>query len=614
MDQQPSGGFRDLMNEEVLPRVLVIDDLFGRSLPHARNEERANLCGQYLLRDRTGDEADKAAPQRIKRPVADAVFHRGQTPACSTVGDTVENDLLGTLQFVRDGWYRPDHPCWSLVLLDLCFYTGEVTLSSNATVSGMPESREGDDDPRRYFGLRILEALHESFPDLPVIILSSKPRAEVSREFTVHGALGFLERDAQDSPTLLQEYLQRHGLVPDASGQIIGHSLALLKTLRAARRVSQTRQNILIRGERGTGKELLAKFVHKQSEASAERPLVVVDSGSLSPELYASTLFGHRKGAFTGANENRPGSIQDADGGDLFLDEIGNMPAPVQRGLLRVLEYRRVQPLGGIAADSREVDVRFLSATNSDIEAVASTGAFREDLYDRLRAGGVLFLPPLRDRREDIPLLAERFVREAEAQTPSALRRQIEPDAMKLLSAHDWPGNVRQFRNCIFHAVAHHPDVEHLQPVHLDLPSSRPSVITRPVQPDPSTNPTLMVGSASLDEVLAVLDKVRFELIRPSQYAGKLSQLEAAWARFMARYLKAGLEVTRKLTPKNPEGEILPLPAVQLMTGDEDIKAWQAYDIIKAICQLSPEVTEELRKDPVLADIYERAVRSRSGR
>jgi len=603
-----------VMNEEVLPRVLIIDDLFGRSLPHSRNEERANLCGQYLLQDCTGDEVGKGAPQRIKKPVADAVFHRGQMPACSPVGDIVDNDLSGTLQFVQDGWNRPDCPCWSLVLLDLCFYTGEVTPASNAKVCGMPEGREGDDDPRRYFGLRILEALHESFPDLPVIILSSKPRAEVSREFTVHDALGFLERDAQDSPTLLREYLHRHGLIPDPSGQMVGRSLALLKALRTARRVSQTRQNILIRGERGTGKELIAKFLHKQSEAGAERPMVVVDSGSLSPELYASTLFGHRKGAFTGASENRSGCIQEANDGDLFLDEIGNMPAPVQRGLLRVLEYRRVQPLGASAADSREVDVRFLSATNVDIDAIASTGAFREDLYDRLRAGGVLFLPPLRDRKEDIPLLAETFVREAEAQTPSALRRQIETEAMKLLVGHDWPGNVRQLRNCIFNAVAHHPDVEHLQPVHLDLPSSRRSVDSRPAQIEKPPPPNSTLGAMPLDELMAVLDKVRFEVIRPSQYAGKLRQLEAAWARFMARYLKAGLEATRKLTPKNPEGEVLPLPAVQLMTGNEEIKAWQAYDIIKAICQLSPEVTEELRKDPLLSDVYERAVRSRSGR
>ncbi len=602
------------MSEAPLPRILIVDDLFGRTLPHSRNEERASLCGQYLLTDVTGDEADKGSAQRIKRPVAEVVFHRGQTPVCSVVGDTVENDLPGVLQLVRQGWCHSDRQCWSLVLLDLCFYTGKVTPASHARVHGMPEGRDGDDDPRRYFGLRILEALHEELPDLPVIILSSKPRAEVSREFTGHGALGFLERDAQESPALLQEYIQRHGLIPDPSGEITGRSRSLLKALRAARRVSQTRQNLLIRGERGTGKELLAKYLHRQSESGTERPLVVVDSGSLSPELYASTLFGHRKGAFTGANENRQGAIQDADGGDLFLDEIGNMPVPVQSGLLRVLEYRRLVPLGGGPNEARQVDVRFLSATNADIDASATSGSFREDLYDRLRAGGVLFLPALRDRREDIPVLAEQFVRQAEAQTPSALRRQIEPEAMELLAGHEWPGNIRQLRNCIFAAVAHHPDVEHLQPVHLEMPAAR--VLIAPLAPPPRSAPSVPSGfvGSPLEEAIAVLEQIRFESMRPSEYAGWLFQLEAAWTRFMARYLKAGLEATRRLTPRNPTGELLPLPALQLLTGDEGLKAWQAYDIIKQICQSSPEVMEELQNDPTLREILERAIRARSTR
>ena len=493
---------------------------------------------------------DKGPTQRIKRPVADVVFHRGQVPACSSVGDTIENDLSGVLELVRSA-SSSEGKFWSLVLLDLCFYTGKITPASDAKVPGMPEGREGDDDPRHYFGLRVLEALHERFPDLPVIILSSKPRAEVSREFTVHGALGFLERDAQESPALLQEYIKRHGLIPDPSGQIIGRSLVLLKALRAARRMSQTRQNILIRGERGTGKELLAKYLHRESESGNERPLVVVDSGSLSPELYASTLFGHRRGAFTGANENRQGSIQEADGGDLFLDEIGNMPPPVQSGLLRVLEYRRVQPLGGNANDSRQVDVRFISATNADIDAVASRGVFREDLYDRLRAGGLLFLPPLRDRFEDVALLVEHFVRQAEDQTPNALRRQIEPESLKVLSSHDWPGNARQLRNCIFNAVAHYPDVEHLQPIHLELPSVRSAPPAATLQSESLVFVGPSARSPSLDDVTTLLQELRFESMRPGQYAGKLGQLQAAWARFMARYLKAGLEATRSYAEKS---------------------------------------------------------------
>jgi DNA-binding NtrC family response regulator len=599
------------MSQPVLPRILVIDDLFGRVLAGARNEDRANLCGQYLLRDISGDEVGKRSRQAIKQPVAEVVFHRGQVPMCSNVGDVVENDLVGAVNAVRSGWCSSRDQCWSLVLLDLCFYTGHVTLESNAKAAGMPEGRDGDVDPKRYFGLRILEVLHEEFPDLPVVILSSKPRGEVSREFTVRGALGFLERDASDSPALLRDYLYRHGLIGDESGEIKGQSRALLKALRAARRVSRTRQNVLIRGERGTGKELLARYVHRQTESDAKRPFVVVDSGTLSPELYGSTLFGHKRGAFTGATESRIGAIQEGDGGDLFLDEIGNMPELVQTGLLRVLEDRRLVPLGGGAGDARQVDVRFVSATNADIEAASSSGGFREDLYDRLREGGVLFLPPLRDRKEDIPVLVEQFVREAEAQTPNALRREVEPAAMTLLCEHQWPGNIRQLRQSVFAAVAHHPDVEHLQPMHLDLPAKR-SHDSSSVRPNTVTSVT--AGHSSMQEVIAMLNSTRIDGVAPAEYAGKWFELQEAWGHFLARYLKAGLEATRRLRPGNPAGEVLPLPAVQFLTGDSNLKAWQAYDIIKQVCQSSPALIEELRNDPVLREVFERATKARSGR
>src|SRR5690349_7951837 len=136
-----------MMFSSKLPRLLVIDDLFGRTLPDHRNEERARLCGQYLLEDITGDEEGKSS-LKINSPIAQAVFHRGQTPSQSSIGDTVENDLEKVLQIVRDGWVYPDQPKWSLVLLDLCFYTGRVTEESNRRTTGMPQGRDGDDDPK----------------------------------------------------------------------------------------------------------------------------------------------------------------------------------------------------------------------------------------------------------------------------------------------------------------------------------------------------------------------------------------------------------------------------------------------------------------------------------
>src|ERR1019366_3450608 len=196
--------------------------------------ERANLCGQYLLEDVTGDEKGKGGTLKIKQPVAQVVFFRGQNPVCSTVGDVVENDLEATLAVIREGWSEPrsENPCWSMVLLDLCFYTGTVTKQSDRRAAGMPEGRERDDNPKHYFGMEILEAIHKEFPELPVVIMSSMPRKNVSREFSSKGALGFLPREDTHSADRLKEMLWRHGLIQDETGEIAGRSRSLLLALR----------------------------------------------------------------------------------------------------------------------------------------------------------------------------------------------------------------------------------------------------------------------------------------------------------------------------------------------------------------------------------------------
>src|SRR5262249_18057748 len=157
-----------------------------RLVADGRNEERANLCGQYLFEDVTGDQAGKGTPQKIKNPIAQVVFHRAQRPTCAALGDVVENDLEDALRVVRAGWgpRRGDRPCGWLVLLDLCFYTGRVPEASNGEAKGMPEGRPEDSEPRRYFGLRLLEALNQEMPALPVIMLSSMAREQVSHEFS----------------------------------------------------------------------------------------------------------------------------------------------------------------------------------------------------------------------------------------------------------------------------------------------------------------------------------------------------------------------------------------------------------------------------------------------
>jgi len=453
------------------PRILIIDDLFGRTHAEQRNEERANLCGQYLLLDVTGDERGKGEPQKVLEPTAEVVFYRGQRPETSVVGDHVENDLEGVLDVVRRGWsdVPQRYARWAMVLLDLCFYTGRVTEESSRRAAGMPEGREGDDDPEQYFGLQILGALREQFPDLPVVILSSKSRKEVSRDIAYLGALAFLPRDDSNSPDLLRDYLWTHGLIQDTSGIQIGRSKEFLLALRAARRAASTQRNVLIQGERGTGKELLARYIHRESLAGKETPFIVVNSAVLTPELFAAELFGIERGVATGV-EQRLGLIQAAAGGDLFLDEISDMPAQVQAGVLRAIEDRQYTPIG--ARMPQSVNVRFLSASNADLDSLGSSGVFRHDLLDRLLEGGSVRLPPLRERTEDIPLLAEKFVQDAEASQPRAMRRTIDPEALDLLLRHNWPGNIRELRSSLFGAVTNYPDVEHLVPVHLRLPTT----------------------------------------------------------------------------------------------------------------------------------------------
>ena len=446
----------------------------------------------------------------------------------------VENDLEGALQVVRTGWgpMRGDRPCWALVLLDLCFYTGQVTAASNRETVGMPEGRPGDSEPHSYFGLRLLEALHQEASDLPVIMLSSHSREEVSREFSRRGALGFLPREADDSPHRLGEYIVRHGLIPDEMEEIVGKAPALLLALRAARRAAPGCRHVLIRGERGSGKELLAQFMHRHSQPPGERgrPFVVVNSAGLSRDLFTSTLFGHRKGSFTGALADRTGAIMRAHGGDLFLDEIGTMPAEVQAGLLRVLEYGEVEPVG--AETIAKVDTRFLSATNEDIEARAAWGEFRSDLLDRLRLGGTIYVPPLRERLEDVPLLVEQFVRDAEARCPGAMSRQVDAEALARLKEYDWPGNVRELAVCIANAVRENPDVEHLVPVHLRLgaaPKSALAVGVTPAAPI-AGRPARRAGGMRLDELVALLKSFSFEQPDGEELAGHLPELQASCA------------------------------------------------------------------------------------
>jgi len=230
----------------------------------------------------------------------------------------------------------------------------------------------------------------------------------------------------------------------DAFQKIVGQSPAMIRVQQQARRAAQSDATVLIQGESGTGKELIAEAVHRSSSRSG-RPFVTINMAAVPETLIESELFGHAAGAFTGATAARKGCFEAAEGGTVFIDEIGDLELACQAKLLRVLESHMVTPVG--SNDSQHVDVRVLAATNRDLRQMVADGEFREDLYYRLNVVGV-WLPPLRQRREDVPLLIQHYLKQLCRENGKNLPT-LSDNLREQLGRYDWPGNVRQLRNCI---------------------------------------------------------------------------------------------------------------------------------------------------------------------
>jgi DNA-binding NtrC family response regulator len=311
-------------------------------------------------------------------------------------------------------------------------------------------------------GIDTLRAIRIANPNLPVIVITAYSSIDGAIEAMKHGAFHYIPKPFKNEEVVLtvnkaleqrrlskeNERLKEELAEKYAYSNIIGKSEAMRKIFDLIRLAAPSRSNILIVGESGTGKELVAKAIHHASPR-ARNAFVTVNSGSLPPELLESSLFGHVKGAFTGAIATKRGLFEVADGGSIFLDEIGNINLDTQAKLLRVIQEKEFMRLGSV--DVMKVDVRIIAATNAELSRLMAENRFREDLYYRLNVI-TIGLPPLRRRREDIPLLISHFLDKYSEENKRKVR-EVTPDAMRILMDHSWPGNVRELENTIERAV-----------------------------------------------------------------------------------------------------------------------------------------------------------------
>jgi DNA-binding NtrC family response regulator len=312
-------------------------------------------------------------------------------------------------------------------------------------------------------GFEVLRVAKARAPHTEVIMMTAYATVQDAVEAMKQGAFDYIQKpfDPDDATLVVARALERRRLREQADTlrreregvhsfhNLVGKSAAMREVYQLLEQASQLDITVLITGETGTGKELAARAVHYHS-ARKERRFVAVNCGALPAELVESELFGHARGAFTGAAGAKPGLFEEANGGTIFLDEIGDLPLPVQVKLNRALQEKEIRRVGDNQAT--RVDVRVIAATHRDLKAEVAAGRFREDLFYRLHVFPVR-LPPLRDRRDDIPLLSGHFLEKH----ASALRKEIasfEPDALRALAGYPWPGNVRELENAIERAVA----------------------------------------------------------------------------------------------------------------------------------------------------------------
>lgn len=382
-------------------------------------------------------------------------------------------------------------------------------------------------------GIEVLEALRPEHQDLPVIVLTA--HASVARvveamkagasDFIVKPASAERLRTAIDSAmsnvAMTGELAPLLRALPEGAGfeDLVGASSALARTIALARKAARTSIPVLIEGESGVGKEMFARAIHQASERAAA-PFIAVNCGAIPENLVESLLFGHEKGAFTGAAERHIGKFREASGGTLFLDEVSELPLDIQVKLLRALQEGEIDPVG--ARQPVPVDIRLISATNRDMAGLVATGRVREDLFYRLNVFP-LRIPALRERREDIPVLADHFI-EILSQAEKLPRRRLSRAALELLSNYDWPGNIRQLQNAVFRAAVL-CEGEALTPADFSHIAPSPSSSGRREADSPPDSASLpLIGP---DGHLRPMNELELEIIERAiaHYEGRLSQV-----------------------------------------------------------------------------------------
>ena len=347
-------------------------------------------------------------------------------------------------------------------------------------------------------GMDVLRHTHELYPEVPVIMITGHATLDSAVDAMKAGAFHYIAkpfrldeaREVVRSALILRRIKRENSQLKEriddlsSSASIITQDLGLQRLLDTARQIAGTDTSVVIHGESGTGKELLARFIHRHS-LRADGPFVAFNCGALHEEIAASELFGHEKGAFTGANATKIGLFEAAQGGTLFLDEVAEMPLLMQVKLLRVLQERELMRVG--STQPIEVDVRVIAASNRDLKAAVEDGQMRNDLYFRLNVV-TLTLPALRERRDDIPLLAYYFLRKFSTMMGRDIQ-DISTEAMQRLADYDYPGNVRELSNFIERGVA----LTHEETLGIEhLPQNLCSISVRVFKPDMAVTPTTL--------------------------------------------------------------------------------------------------------------------------